>query len=193
MTTSTHAVTTTSASKAKAHPLILAAAVAVILFSAVGIGVMTGLIPTANSKVSNTKSMATAAASAPIVATHSEPVAKKVEAAPVCPNCGVVQSVRAVEKASEASGLGAIAGGITGAVVGHQIGEGQGKSLATVVAAVGGAVAGNKIEQNMHKSRSINVNVRMDDGTNRTVRMDADPGLLSGDKVKIVDGVLVRR
>lgn len=183
-------------SKAKAHPLIIAAAVALILFSAVGIGVMTGLIPTANSKSNAVKTAATEESSAPGAASKSEPVTKKAEkaeAAPGCANCGVVQSVRVVEKASEASGLGAIAGGITGAVVGHQIGEGQGKSLATVAAAVGGAMAGNKIEQNMHKTRSINVNVRMEDGATRTVRLDNDPGLLVGDKVKIVDGVLVRR
>jgi len=193
MNSTTHPIVQTYTSKAKAHPLIMAAAIAVILFSVVGIGVMTGLIPKANSNTGNAKLAPTAAASAPTAGAHSESVAKKMEAAPVCGNCGVIQSVRAVEKASEASGLGAIAGGIAGAVVGHQIGEGQGKSLATVVAAVGGAVAGNKIEQNMHKTRSINVNVRMDDGTNRTVRMDTDPGLLAGDKVKIVDGVLARR
>jgi len=172
--------------KAKAHPLMIGAAIAVILFSVVGIGVMTGLIPTASSKPDNAKPAAAAAV-------RSESVAKKVEAAPVCANCGVVQSVRAVEKEREASGLGAIAGGITGAVVGRQIGEGDGKSLATVVAAVGGAVAGNKIEKNMHKTRSINVNVSMEDGTTRTVRLTTDPGLLPGDKVKIVDGVLARR
>ncbi len=193
MNSTTHPMVQAYTSKAKTHPLIITAAVALILFSVVGIGVMTGLIPTANSKSGNAKPEQTAALSAPTAAVHSEPLAKKVEATPVCVNCGVVQTVRAVEKAREASGLGAIAGGITGAVVGHQIGEGQGKSLATMVAAVGGAVAGNKIEQNMHKTRSINVNVRMDDGTVRTVRLDADPGLLPGDKVKVVDGVLVRR
>ncbi|MBI3776790.1 MAG: glycine zipper 2TM domain-containing protein [Gammaproteobacteria bacterium] len=194
MNTTTHPMVRSYTSKVKAHPLIIAAAVALILFSVVGIGVMTGLIPTANSK-SNVaaKTATTAEPSAPVAASKSETVTKKAELAPVCANCGVVQSVRVVEKASEASGLGAIAGGITGAVVGHQVGEGQGKSLATVVAAVGGAVAGNKIEQNMHKTRSINVNVRMEDGATRTVRLDNDPGLLVGDKVKIVDGALVRR
>lgn len=189
----TQQMTPTYISKAKSHPLIVAAAIAVILFSVVGIGVMTGLIPSANSKPGSAKLAPADGASAQTAAAHSESVAKKSEAAAMCPNCGVVQSVRAVEKASEASGLGAIAGGITGAVVGHQIGEGQGKSLATVAAAVGGAVAGNKIEQNMHKTRTINVNVRMDDGTTQTMQLSTDPGLLPGDKVKVVNGVLARR
>ena len=192
MSSTSNQVAQTIPSKAKTHPLLIAAAVAVILFSIVGIGVMTGLIPTASTKVANVKTTTATAANATAPIVNAEPIAKKAEP-PVCASCGVVQSVRAVEKANEASGLGAIAGGITGAVVGHQIGEGQGKSLATVVAAVGGAVAGNKIEQNMHKTHSIHVTVRMDDGTTRTVRLDADPGLLPGDKVKVVDGVLTRR
>ncbi len=187
MNSTNHSIVQTPVAKAKSHPLIIGAAIAVILFSAVGIGVMTGLIPTANSKSSMAKSDASTPAAA-----RGEQVAKNSQA-PVCANCGVVESVRAVEKTNEASGLGAIAGGITGAVVGHQIGEGQGKSLATVAAAVGGAVAGNKIEQNMHKTRTINVNVRMEDGTSRTVRLATDPGVLPGDKVKVVDGTLVRR
>lgn len=189
MTTTTQPIVQAYANKAKAHPLIIIAAIAVILFSVIGIGVMTGLIPSANSKSDGDK---LASASAAASAAHAESVAKKAAAEPVCANCGVVQSVRAVEKVNEASGLGAIAGGITGAVVGNQIGEGKGKSLATVAAAVGGAVAGNSIEKNMHKTRTINVNVRMDDGTSQIIRLTADPGLLPGDKVKIVDGALVR-
>lgn len=189
MNTTTQQITPVYANKVKSHPLHVVAAVAVILFSAVGIGVMTGLIPTANSKTANVKTTAVA----DTAAEHAQVNVKKAEVAAACANCGVVQSVQAVEKANEATGLGAVAGGITGAVVGHQIGEGQGKSLATVAAAVGGAFAGNKIEQNMRKSRIINVNVRMDDGTVRTMKLTADPGLLPGDKVKVVDGVLVRR
>ena len=45
----------------------------------------------------------------------------------------------------------------------------------------------------MHKTRTINVNLRMDDGTVKTMRLTADPGLLPGDKVKVVNGVLARR
>ena len=186
MNTTSHSIARTYAEKAKSHPLIIAAAIAVILFSGVGIGVMTGLIPTANSKPGN------ASLASIEEADSKKAVTQKIERS-VCANCGVVRSVRAVENTREASGLGAIAGGITGAVVGNQIGEGQGKSLATVAAAVGGAVAGNSIEKNMHKTRSINVNVSMDDGTTRTVRMATDPGLLPGDKVKVVDGGLARR
>lgn len=186
MNTTSHPIARTYAGKAKSHPLFIAAAIAVILFSGVGIGVMTGLIPTANSKSGNANPVAMEEAEA------KKTVAQKVER-PVCANCGVVRSVNVVENTRQASGLGAIAGGITGAVVGNQIGEGQGKSLATVAAAVGGAVAGNSIEKNMHKTRSVNVNVSMEDGTTRTVRMATDPGLLPGDKVKVVDGGLARR
>ena len=185
MNSTTHSIARIYAAKTRSHPLIIAAAIAVILFSGVGIGVMTGLIPTANSKPGTANPVSIEGADAKAVTQKNNP--------PVCANCGVVRSVRAVENERQASGLGALAGGITGAVVGSQIGEGQGKSLATVAAAVGGAVAGNSIEKNMHKTRTINVNVRMEDGTTRTVQMATDPGLLPGDKVKVVDGGLARR
>ena len=191
MNSTTQSMARTYAAKARSHPLIIAAAIAVILFSGVGIGVMTGLIPTANSKpgTANPVSIegvdAKEGVNAKAVTQRNNP--------PVCANCGVVRSVRAVENERQASGLGALAGGITGAVIGNQIGEGQGKSLATVAAAVGGAVAGNSIEKNMNKARTINVNVRMEDGSTRTVQMATDPGLLPGDKVKVVDGGLARR
>lgn len=204
--------------KAKTNPIVIAAAASLILFSVVGIGVMTGLIPTANSKTDPkgaTSVNAPAAKSAGAARTDSKPSLAKVTAAesapavttkpalsteavdkntelPLCEQCGVVQSVRAVQNKGEASGLGAIAGGITGAVVGNRVGEGQGKTLATMVGVVGGAVAGNKIEENMKKTQSVSVTLLMDSGTTRTLRLATDPGVLPGDKVKVVNGALVR-
>lgn len=205
--------------KGKTNPIVIAAAVSLILFSVVGIGVMTGLIPTANSKT-DPKGATTVSAPAPKSAgaprADSKPSLAKAtvaESAPVaasksarstdavdknsepllCEQCGVVQSVRAVQNKGEASGLGAIAGGITGAVVGNRVGEGQGKTLATMVGVVGGAVAGNKIEENMKKTQGVSVTLLMDSGAARTLRLSTDPGVLPGDKVKVVNGALVRR
>src|ERR1700682_4124140 len=42
-----------------------------------------------------------------------------------CTTCGVVESIRYVEKKGEGSGVGAIAGGVLGGVLGHQIGSGR--------------------------------------------------------------------
>jgi len=45
-----------------------------------------------------------------------------------CADCGVVKSVRLVEKKGGSSGVGAVAGGVLGGVVGHQFGSGRGNT-----------------------------------------------------------------
>ncbi|MHB8534889.1 MAG: glycine zipper 2TM domain-containing protein [Sulfuricaulis sp.] len=110
----------------------------------------------------------------------------------VCHECGVVESIEGVTEQGQATGGGAIAGGVIGGIVGHQIGKGRGKDLATVAGAVGGAFAGNAIEKNSKKVTHFRIGLRMDDGTHQQVTLDAANGVNVGDKVKLVDGALVR-
>ena len=114
------------------------------------------------------------------------------QAAPLCTNCGTVDSIRIVEQAGEASGVGMIAGGVLGGLLGHQVGQGRGNTAATIVGAAGGAYAGHQVEKNVKKGARYDVSVRMDDGTMRTVSYDMEPGFKTGDKVKFVDGKLLR-
>src|SRR5512134_3076205 len=58
---------------------------------------------------------APAAPAAPAPKVVPKPPAPQVAAAPVCTNCGVVESVRAIKRKGEASGVGAVAGGVLGA------------------------------------------------------------------------------
>lgn len=119
--------------------------------------------------------------------------AKVAKTAPaICRECGVVESIDSFTEKGQASGGGAVAGGVIGGVVGHQIGKGRGKDLATVAGAVGGAIAGHEIEKNMNKVTRYRIGVRMDDGTRQVLTLDAANGVAAGDKVKIVDGTLVR-
>jgi outer membrane lipoprotein SlyB len=148
-------------------PIVKIAAVAVIIFSAVGVGMMTGIIPGAHST------------------SATQAVVKE------CANCGVVESVRLVELKGEATGAGAVAGGVLGAVVGSQIGQGRGKTLAQVAGVAGGAYAGNEVEKNMKKATYFRVTVRMNNGSTRTITQKTDSGFKSGDNVKIENGVLV--
>ncbi len=111
---------------------------------------------------------------------------------PVCPECGTVESVRSVEQAAEGSGLGVIAGGVLGGLLGHQVGQGRGNTAATIIGAAGGAYAGHQVEKNIKKGTRYDVNVRMNDGTVRTVSYDTEPGFKSGDRVRIIDGKLTR-
>jgi outer membrane lipoprotein SlyB len=110
-------------------------------------------------------------------------------AAPVCADCGVVESVRSVTKKGQGTGLGAVAGGVVGAAVGNQIGKGNGRSAMTVLGAVGGGFAGNEVEKRARSVTVHEVRVRMDDGTLRTIEQ-AQPAH-AGDRV-IVQGNTIK-
>ncbi len=110
-----------------------------------------------------------------------------------CASCGEVISVKEVEVAGKSSGLGVIAGGATGGLIGNQMGQGTGRDLATIAGVVGGAIAGNKIEQNIKKTRVYDVTVQMENGDIRVLRHETAPGVVAGDKVRIEGERIVRR
>ena len=134
----------------------------------------------------------------PVATQESKPVEYtppvQVAAAPpvkqICYDCGVVESVRTIEKAGEGSGLGAIAGGVVGGVLGNQIGNGGGRTVMMVLGAVGGGIAGNKIEQNTKKTKHHEVTVRFEDGTTRVFNQETETAWRAGDKVRVNNGVL---
>lgn len=196
----------------KINPLIATAAVAVIVFSAVGVGVMTGVIPSSKSstdalsKVEPKTAPTPEAVRAPAAhktspaaesrpaRTHvaaNEPVTKP--AAPrLCLECGVIDSIVAQDHKGAGTGLGAVGGAVVGGLIGNQVGNGRGNTAATVVGAVGGAVAGNEVEKRVKSTKDYKVSVRMDDGTYQTFNFEAAPPYTIGEKVKVVDGRLVR-
>lgn len=110
-----------------------------------------------------------------------------------CNHCGVVQSVNVIDTEGDGSGLGVVAGGVVGGVLGNQVGGGTGRDLATIAGALGGAYAGNKIEKSSKKTRSYNIIVKMDTGDERTLNQSSAPDVISGDRVKIENNMIVRR
>ena len=109
-------------------------------------------------------------------------------AAAVCRECGVVESVTAVQVEGKTNGVGAVAGGVGGALVGNRIAGGNNRTLGGVVGAVGGGLLGNAIEKHERKVTVYDVNVRMADGTLRTVRESTSPAV--GEKVRVeADGL----
>jgi outer membrane lipoprotein SlyB len=176
---------------AKTHPILIAAGVAVLLFSLLGIAAITGVLPVANTKPAEfgaaPQAGDTRVAQAPMA--PSAPAHPATRPAPAgCTNCGVIESVRAVEVAGETSGVGAVAGGVAGGVVGNQFGHGAGRALLTIGGAAGGAYAGNAIEKNIKKHTVWKVAVRLDDGSTRTLSLNAQPPFAAGERVRIVDG-----
>ncbi len=184
------------------YPTMLIAAIAVIIFSAVGIATMTGLLPGAISSkneqgVPEGAAKGAPAASAPAATPVAKPAKARValsggaSAAGACADCGVVESIRAVEAKGQGSGLGAMAGGVVGGLLGNQVGRGGGRTAATVVGAGAGAYAGHEIERNMNKSLSYQIRVRMDDGTYRTFYERSQPALAVGQKVRVTNNGIV--
>jgi len=112
--------------------------------------------------------------------------------AAVCTHCGTVTSVRAVTQQGEAGLVGPAAGGAVGGLVGSQIGGGSGKTIATIVGAAGGAAIGTEIERRHKATTHYVVGVRLNDGTTRRFTYGSAPGVREGDKVKVIDGRLVR-
>ena len=127
---------------------------------------------------------------APIEIAQNAPVPRYETPKPVCYDCGRVESVREIEKAGDATGIGAIGGGVLGGALGHQTGGGRAKNVMAVLGAVGGAVAGNALEKHMKKVKSYEITIRFDDGSSQSITQDAQPSWHSGDKVKLINGVI---
>lgn len=109
----------------------------------------------------------------------------------VCRECGVVQSVQALTRPGEGSGVGAVAGGVLGGVLGNQVGRGRGRDAATVVGVLGGAVAGHQIEKSQRTATYYQITVRFDDGSVRTYTQEAPPPWRQGDRVRSYNGGLI--
>ena len=72
------------------------------------------------------------------------------------------------------------------------MGGGSGRDLATIVGAVGGAYAGNRVQNNMDKTKIFRVAVRLDGGDMQNFDYANDPSVQVGARVKVENGVLIR-
>jgi outer membrane lipoprotein SlyB len=192
------------------HPLIAAAAAAVILVSLVGVAAITGVLPNskADQSAETTKTVPALASettqkNSPQESVKQSSPAKNVprpvqdnyqqQAAASCSNCGRVESVKTIQSAAQPSGLGVGVGAVLGGLLGNQVGGGSGRTLATVAGAVGGGYAGNEVEKRSGGSTSYQVRVRMDDGQLQTFPSNSPDGWRAGDNVRVVNGSLTSR
>ena len=171
----------------RTHPLIITAAVAVILASGIAIASMTGLLPNSEAN-SDKQEVATEQAEQKKETAKSTPKPAPVKTAAVCKNCGQVAEVRRVVIEGQGSGIGAVAGGVVGGLLGNQVGGGNGRKAMTVLGAAGGAYAGNEIEKNRNASVRYDVVVGFNDGTSGVYAFQNQPVWQPGDRVKVVNG-----
>ncbi|HKB62652.1 MAG TPA: glycine zipper 2TM domain-containing protein [Burkholderiales bacterium] len=159
-------------------PLIAGPAVSVLIAGVIGVGAMTGLLPSGLSPKQGD-------------ARPADPGSQSVPAAS-CALCGTVESIRTIEVRDEPRDVGTVAGGLSGAAAGNRADGGNGNAATTILGTVAGAITGDETERNVKKRYAYRVTVRMDDGSFRTVSLSSPPTLAVGDKVRVVEGKLVR-
>lgn len=117
----------------------------------------------------------------------------------VCHNCGVIQSVQVIDERvgnnRDNNALGALGGAVVGGLLGNQVGGGSGRDVATIAGALGGAYAGNEVARNQNGNggiaRVFQVNLRMDDGATQSLRLNQNPNLSSGQRVRLENGQII--
>jgi len=166
------------------HPLVWVAGIAVVLFCGVSAAALMGWISSPSAKPADPSAIAKAR---PAERSHSP---AKVQVAAICHECGVVQSVHEVNTKGAGTGAGAVGGAVVGGVVGHQVGEGDDRKIGAVVGAVAGGLLGNEIEKQVRTTKSFEIAVRFDDGSNRVITEADQTSWRVGDKVKVVNGVI---
>ncbi|CPK75992.1 glycine zipper 2TM domain-containing protein [Bordetella pertussis] len=175
-----------SAPRRRLHPLLGAAAVSVIILSAVAVAAMTGVLPNLS-----------AGSSPQAAASAQEAALAGPEAAPACATCGVVEGIRTVQVPVRDDSnhlIGTVAGGVVGGVVGNQFGGGHGRDALTVLGAVGGALAGREVERNIREQQTVThyeLTVRMSDGSRRQFRSAQPFAFASGDRVRVENDQLL--
>lgn len=108
---------------------------------------------------------------------------------------GVVESMQMVRQESNSGiGAGTIVGAVVGGVLGNQVGKGSGNTAATVLGAAGGAYAGRQVEKNSRSQAadSVQLVVRLNDGSRITVTQDAAGDVRVGDRVVVANGAARR-
>ncbi len=196
------------------HPLAWVAGITAILFGAAGIAAIMGWIPTSTGSSGNNVALEKLKPDAAIPAapktqrtpahpsSTTKPSVPKAQTPPVqvadnappvtsrCAECGVIESVREVQHPGQSTGLGAVGGAVVGGLLGNQVGSGRGNTVATIAGAVGGTVAGNEIEKRVKSGKGYEITVRFEDGSTRVINSASAPSWRTGDRVRVVDGVI---
>lgn len=108
-----------------------------------------------------------------------------------CSSCGTVESISAVRREGQGTGIGAVAGAVGGGVVGNQFGRGSGRTAMTLLGALGGGLAGNSVEKHVRSETDYSVHVRMENGKTRTFTYRDTPPFSQGERVHVQNGTLV--
>jgi len=162
------------------RPLVAGAAVLAMILGVLGVAGITGVIPGGMSETTS---------DTPPNILVREPMRNPLPSSK-CSLCGTVESIRTLELRVVPED--ARATGVSGAAAARPIGPE--KDSMTTLETVAGAASGrgSEGEKNVSKRFAYRITVRMDDGSYRTISQPTPPALAVGDKVRVVEGRLVR-
>ena len=110
-----------------------------------------------------------------------------------CSICGTVESIRTLEVWAEAEGAGLESGRSVGVPAGREPGQASDSSSTTLFGTAGSFLSGVGGPESGPRKRNVyRVTVRMDDGTYRAVSLSSPPEFTVGNRVRVVQGRLVR-
>jgi len=151
--------------------LVVAAAVSMAVAALIALSAVTGVLPNQR------------APAADDALSRSELKSSRPGA---CALCGTIESVRTVEVLDQATAGAADSGNRAEAGA-------AGTSAATsVLDTLSSVVTGNVAEKNVRKRLVYRVTLRMDDGSFRAISLSSPPSFAVGEKVRVVEGRLVR-
>lgn len=102
---------------------------------------------------------------------------------------GTIAAVRPVQIQADSRTGGLLGGGggaIIGGLLGNQVGGGSGRQLATVAGALGGSIAGTAAEDRANRIDALEMEIRLEDGTDVVVVQRADRQFQPGQKVRLI-------
>jgi outer membrane lipoprotein SlyB len=110
-----------------------------------------------------------------------------------CALCGTIESIRVIEVYEEASATNSNAEARTPS---EAAGNGPGGAIAggatSMFDTLTSTMKGNDAEKSLRKRHVYRVTLRMDDGSFRAISLSSPPSFAVGDKVRVVEGRLVR-
>lgn len=157
------------------NAVFLIAAIAVIIFSLVGVGVMTGVIPSSLSRSGDPQVAAKTARTDATSPDHSSTVLAQRKSA-----VGASASLRAAGKGTHIAPAQPCAG----------CGRIEAVSLVAQGVAAPGLGPSPGLATGPNNARRYEVLVRLEDGTVRIFSYDTQPEFRAGDAVRIIDGAL---
>ncbi|HUL91222.1 MAG TPA: hypothetical protein VLV56_02640 [Burkholderiales bacterium] len=163
-------VVTRQSGSARVSPLVVAVAASAAIAGLIGLGALTGV-----------------ATNERVPLRDEVPSPRVVEPKPgqrgTCALCGTIESIRAVEVLEPAGAASAAADSRNGAEAG---------TATSVLDTLSSVVMGNTVEKNVRKRLVYRVTLRMDDGSFRALSLPSPPSFAVGEKVRVVEGRLVR-